>query len=142
VILYLDTSAFVKIYIDEAHTKAMRAVAKDAEILASSIIAYAEMRSALARRTRAGDLSMNDLVRIKLQFEQDCKEMEALQLDDRTVRRSGELAETYSLRGFDAVHLAAAESLRDIFGTITFACFDAELSRAASASGMSLLPAL
>lgn len=139
-ILYLDTSAFVKIYIDEVYTDAVRAAAREAEILASSIIAYAEMRSALARRTRARDLSMNELVRIKSRFEHDWSELELLQLDDRTVRRAGELAETYSLRGFDAVHLASADALRNIFGPITFACFDAELSRAASACGMSLLP--
>ena len=139
-ILYLDTSAFVKIYIDEVSTDAVRAAATDAEILASSIIAYAEMRSALARRTRARDLSVTELVRIKSRFEQDWSELEVLQLDDRTARRAGELAETYSLRGFDAVHLASAEAFRDIFGAITFACFDAELARAASACGMSLLP--
>ena len=84
---------------------------------------------------------MDDLVRIKSRFEHDWQEVEAIQLDDRRVRRAGELAETYFLRGFDAVHLASAEALRDIFGPITFACFDAELSRAAIACGMSLLPA-
>jgi len=138
--MYLDTSAFGKIYIEEANTEAMRAIAKDAEMLASSIIAYAEMRSAFARRRRSRDLSIDDLVRIKSKFEQDWKEIEALQLDDRTVRRAGELAETYSLRGFDAIHLASAEALRDIFAPITFACFDSDLSRAATACGMPLLP--
>lgn len=43
--------------------------------------------------------------------------------------------------GKDTVHLAAADILRDVFGEVTFACFDADLSRAATARGMTLLPA-
>jgi hypothetical protein len=34
----------------------------------------------------------------------------------------------------------ANQQPRDIFGSITFACFAADLSRAASACGMMLLP--
>jgi len=66
--------------------------------------------------------------------------LEALELDDRTVRRAGEFAETYGLRGFDAIHLASAEVLQEVVGPITFACFDADLSRAASSCGMTPLP--
>jgi predicted nucleic acid-binding protein len=140
VILYLDTSAFVKIYIDEPNAGAIRSAAENSEMLATSIVAYAEMRSAFARRHRSGDLSTDDIDRIKSKFEQDWLEVEALLLDNRTVRRAGEFAESYGLRGFDAVHVASAEALRDVFGPITFACFDADLSRAAGSCGMMLLP--
>jgi len=50
VILYLDSSAFVKIYIDESASESMRKAAVAADLLATSIVAYAEMRSAFARR--------------------------------------------------------------------------------------------
>jgi len=139
VILYLDTSAFVKIYIDEPNADAVRTAARDSELLATSIVAYAEMRSAFIRRRRAGDLSPDGLNRIRTKFDQDWREVEALEVDEKTVKRAGEFAEAYALRGFDAIHLATAEVLRDIFGPITFACFDAELSRAANSCGMSLL---
>ena len=56
------------------------------------------------------------------------------------VHRAGELAEQYGLRGYDSVHLAAAESLQTALGSsIIFACFDNELNRAALARGMMLL---
>jgi predicted nucleic acid-binding protein len=139
VILYLDTSAFVKIYINESASEAMREAAAAADLLATSIVAYAEMRSAFARRRRSGDLTVEALTRIKTKFEEDWRELEAMELDDRTVRRAGEFAEMYGLRGFDAIHLASADGLRDTLGPITFACFDADLSRAAASCAMSLL---
>ena len=138
--MYLDTSAYVKIYIDEPNAVVVRSAAAESEMLATSIVTYAEMRSAFARRQRSGDLSTDGIDRIKSKFEQDWLEVEALLLDDRTVRRAGEFAESYGLRGFDAIHLASADALRNIFGAITFAYFDAELWRAASACGMRLLP--
>jgi predicted nucleic acid-binding protein len=139
VILYLDSSAFVKIYINESASEAMREAAAAADLFATSIVAYAEMRSAFARRRRSGDLTVEALARIKTKFEEDWREAEALDLDDPTVRRAGELAELYGLRGFDAVHLASADALREIFGPITFACFDADLSRAVTSCRMMLL---
>jgi predicted nucleic acid-binding protein len=52
VILYIDTSALVKLYAKEAGTtEVQRAVAK-AEQIATSLIAYVETRSALARKYR------------------------------------------------------------------------------------------
>lgn len=138
-ILYLDTSAFVKVYIDEPNAAAIRVAAEDADMLATSIVAYAEMRSACARRQRSGDLSIDDLDQIKSKSEQDWLEVEVLLLDDRTVRRAGEFAESHRLKGFDAIHLASAEALRNAVGPITFACFDDELARGASSCGMSLL---
>ena len=51
-ILYIDTSALVKLYAKEAGTaEVQRAVAK-AEQIATSLIAYVETRSALARKYR------------------------------------------------------------------------------------------
>lgn len=56
-IVYLDTSALVKLYIDEAGAPIVRRAAREAELMATSEIAYVEMRAALARRHREGDLS-------------------------------------------------------------------------------------
>jgi uncharacterized protein len=139
-ILYLDTSAFVKIYVDEPGAHLIRSVAKGAEILVTSVIAYAEVRSAFARRRRFGDFSAETLARIKSQFERDWPEIETVPIDDQKARRAGEFAEIYRLRGFDAIHLASAEYFQRSLGPMTFACFDADLARAASSCGMTLLP--
>ena len=49
-ILYFDTSALIKMYTDEAGAEITRAAEAEAELKATSLITYAEMRSALARR--------------------------------------------------------------------------------------------
>ncbi|MEK7870800.1 MAG: type II toxin-antitoxin system VapC family toxin, partial [Nitrospirota bacterium] len=53
-ILYLDTSSIVKLYIEEAGSDAVRRWAGEAEVLATCRIAYPELISALNRRLRGG----------------------------------------------------------------------------------------
>jgi antitoxin (DNA-binding transcriptional repressor) of toxin-antitoxin stability system len=50
VTLYLDTSALVKLYVDEEGALAVRHAVDQAELVATSAIAYAEARAAFARR--------------------------------------------------------------------------------------------
>ena len=59
------------------------------------------------------------------------------------LRRAGDLAERFRLRGYDSVHLAAAESLLIGHGGsfLSFASFDHALNAAASAVGLRLLAA-
>ena len=53
-ILYLDTSSLVKLYIDEPYSEEVWQWAVDAYALATSRVAYPEMLSALTRRYREG----------------------------------------------------------------------------------------
>jgi len=55
-ILYLDTTSLVKLYVTESHSGLVRARAEEAEILATCRVAYPEMMSALNRRFKSGDL--------------------------------------------------------------------------------------
>ncbi len=59
-ILYLDTSSLVKLYITEAYSGDVRGWVNDAEIVATCRVAYPEMVSALTRRYRGGGLSKRD----------------------------------------------------------------------------------
>jgi predicted nucleic acid-binding protein len=139
-ILYFDTSALMKLYADEQGATATRAASKTATARFTSMVAYAEMRSAFARKRRFGDITAEKYERYKSEFERDWPRFEALPLDERRARRAGELAEAHGLKGFDAIHLASAEYFHRVLGETTFACFDADLSRAASACGLTLLP--
>jgi uncharacterized protein len=60
VILYLDTTALVKIYVEETRSADVRENAKKAEGLATSRIAYAEACAAFARKRRDQGLSRAD----------------------------------------------------------------------------------
>jgi uncharacterized protein with PIN domain len=47
--LYLDTSALVKLYVDEPLSQELSAALDEAEAVATSLLAYAEARAAFAR---------------------------------------------------------------------------------------------
>ena len=50
--LYLDTSSLVKLYVTESGSKVVRQLVGDANVVATSVVAYAETRAALARLRR------------------------------------------------------------------------------------------
>ena len=51
-ILYLDTSSLVKLYVKEADSPQIVNLVEASEITATSLIAYTEARAAFARRFR------------------------------------------------------------------------------------------
>ncbi len=142
-ILYLDTSAFIKLYVSEPGANIIRAAVAEAVQVHAHWVAYPEMRSALARLHRMGRQSFEMFNRCKREFEKDWELVSAILPDERVLRRAGELAERLNLRGYDSVHLAAAESLRVGHGTefLCFASFDDQLNHAAADLGLHLLRA-
>lgn len=139
-ILYLDTSALVKLYVTEDHSDAVQAAAKAADSLASSVLAHVEVRAALARLQRERILSgpQHDLARRR--FTQDWHDMQRVETGEALLERAAELAEAFALRAYDSVHLAAADYLaRAANKPLVFACHDVALNRAARVLGMSLL---
>ncbi|MGO9267837.1 MAG: type II toxin-antitoxin system VapC family toxin [Candidatus Binataceae bacterium] len=139
-ILYLDTSALVKLYATEPGSVQTRRAVNRADQVASSLLAYVETRAAFARKKRMRQLSDAQLERSKRAFERDWHGFVRLPADIETVRRAGDLAEQFQLRGYDALHLATADLLSRQTGThISFLGFDAALNDAASKLGLTLL---
>ena len=140
-ILYLDTSAFIKLYVSEPGADIIRTAVAETVQVHAHWIAYPEMRSALARLHRMGRQSDEMFNQCKREFEKDWEHVSAILPDARVLRRAGELAERFGLRGYDSVHLAAAESLLAGHGkhVLHFACFDGALNQAAEAIGLHLL---
>jgi uncharacterized protein len=65
-----------------------------------------------------------------------------IEADWPLVRRAGELAVQLRLRGFDSIHLAAAEAVWEWVGEAAefrFAVFDARLADSARVLGMEVL---
>ena len=135
-ILYLDTSAVVKLYATEPGSMQTRRAVKRADQVASSLLAYVETRAAFARKKRMRQLGDAELERSKRAFELDWNGFVRLPADLETVRRAGDLAEQFQLRGYDALHLATADLLsRETGALISFLGFDTALNDAASKLG-------
>ncbi|MDX8410909.1 MAG: type II toxin-antitoxin system VapC family toxin [Mariprofundaceae bacterium] len=139
-ILYLDTSALVKLFVDEPETATMAKSLELAGTTFTHMITYAETRAALARAQRMGRISAKQLGSYKTELEHFWDDLEVVIPEMALIRRAGDLAERFGLRGYDSLHLAAAEQLAHRSGArISFACFDERLNSAAGALGMDII---
>ena len=141
-ILYLDTSALVKLYADEVSSGLVRDAVAAAAAVATHVISYVEARAALARKVRERALPPTQWARCKADLDADWPLLDIIGIDDPLRLRAAELAEHHSLRGFDSLHLAAAEFAFDAAASrdgFRFAVFDHRLREAASARGLPLL---
>ena len=130
-IVYLDTSSLVKLYVEENGSSEVDSLVKSSEVTATSIVAYAEARAAFARRYREKAFTSTGHDRIKKFFDKDWDSYLILNTTRDTVKLAGDLAEKHALRGFDSIHLATALTLRQELSTaIVFSCFDANLQKA------------
>jgi len=138
VILYADTSTLVKRYVAEPHRDEVLTWLSAADAVATSRVAYPEIASALAARQRRGDIAATDVASIVDTLSQTWGDYLVVDLDER---RAAQLALRHVLRGFDAIHLAAALTLREALGSagVAFTSFDARLNRAAAAEGLVVL---
>jgi len=138
VILYLDTSSLVKLYVTEAHSGLVSAWAEEAEIIATCRVAYPEMMSALNRRFKTGDLEKRDYDQLVKAFSGEWRRFAVIDFDEIA---AGRLVAAYGLRGFDAVHLSAAWLLRSSGNApaVAFSSFDEKLNNAALAEKFTVL---
>jgi len=134
----------VKLYADEPGHRPIRAL----ETLVVSAIARVEVPSALWRKARTGELedaAAGILVgAFELDFHGDLESgprFTIVSLTEPVLIAAAREAASHALRAYDAVQLASALAVREIDPRCShFACFDAELRRAASRAGFVLLP--
>lgn len=142
-ILYLDTSALVKLFVQEPRSDRIRKAASEGRLVATHAIAYAEACATFARVAcdRGEDALFSTLRR---SLDTQWETWEILSVTEPLVRRAADLAGRYRLRGYDSVHLAAAESAFEVFrgqASFHFAVFDGQLSAAAKQFGIPLFDA-
>lgn len=143
-ILYLDSSALVKLFVTEPGSIYVQREVAGAAAVVTHLIAYVEVRGTLARAVRMNRISAADLDGLVLEFERYWGAMEVVAVTESLIRRAGRLAQTHGLRGYDSMHLAAVLGLREVVGTgveLRFGVFDSKLRDAALDQGIALMPA-
>jgi predicted nucleic acid-binding protein len=137
---YLDSSAVVKLIVDEPGSDALW-LAVGAVTVATCRITFAEVRAAIARRERETPAAASLWKAARDQLPLLWPSMQVLDVTQALVERAGELADVFGLRGYDAVQLAAADGMfRTVGAPMTFHGFDRRLNRAARVLGL-MLPA-
>ena len=138
-ILYLDTSALVKLCVRERGSAQVRAQVNKADAIATSVVAYAEARAAFARLRRERPASGKRHRERVGRLDRDWDRYARVELNAAVARSAGELAEQHSLRGFDAIHLASALWLKSAHtDDLAFAAFDRTLTAGAKAAGLTI----
>lgn len=145
-VYYLDASALVKRYVAEVGTAWVTDLCAPAagNTLNSARITCAELIAALFRRVQVGSLTPADAQTAAARFRSDLlSQYELVEITESVVNTAMRLAETYMLRGYDAVQLAAALELQTVRASfalppLTFVCADGWLNAVASAEGLSV----
>jgi len=132
-ILYVDTSSLIKLYVQEDGSEEVRQTVHSSRVVSTCVIAYAEARAALARQRREGGLTPSGHDRAKAALEHDWPRFLTIGVTESVYRKAGDLAETHRLRGFDSLHLASFLwlYLQSVPQPVTFSSFDKRLNRAA-----------
>jgi predicted nucleic acid-binding protein len=140
-IVYLDASALVKQYVVERGSAEVHALIARAEGLGTAAISRAEVAAALAKAARVGALLHDEAQAALRVFLAQWPDLVRLQLTEVVLARAGELAWAHGLRGYDAVHLAAAHFWQTALGEpVTLAAFDRQLWEAAGGIGLAVWP--
>jgi len=137
---YLDTSALIKRFIAEQGSLLVRRLVTREGPIATAKVAYAEAYSGLTRKHREGNLSVGQYAQACRQFEREWPAYVRVELQDEILHLARDLIRRHPLRGFDAIHLASALTLKQALREdITFAAADDRLLRAASAEHLQAL---
>jgi uncharacterized protein len=134
----------VKLYADEPGHQEIQAL----QLLVVSAITRVEVPSALWRKARTGELDDSTASLLVSAFELDFHgdptsepRFTVLSLTEHVLLAAAREAAHHALRAYDAVQLASALAVRETDPRCShFACFDAELRRAASRESFTLVP--
>jgi predicted nucleic acid-binding protein len=136
-VIYLDTSALVKRFVQEKGSPLVRSLVQTANAVATAKIAYAEIFAGLTRKLREGRVSKTQYSLACRQFENDWQAYVRVELQDDTLLLARDLIQRHPLKGFDAVHLASALRLKVALGEVMrFAAADKNLLKAAQAENL------
>ena len=139
---YWDTSALVKLFVEEIDSGRLRALAQQDAEPSTSWLTRIECWSALARLAREGVLTPAQSAEVRQALAQFYMGMNEIEMSEPLRAQAGRLLRIHPLRAGDAIHLVAALVWAgpnpDGQG---FVCLDERLGRAAALEGFWVLPA-
>ena len=135
---FWDSSAFVKLLIDEVGSDEAEALWNAPSPTAASRLVVPEVSAALASARRRGRLDGASHRTAEREWKIYRAEIEFVELSSGLAESAASLAAKHDLSGADAVHLATALALRE--RSLIVASWDRRLARAAVAEGVVVVP--
>ena len=138
-LVYFDSSALVKLVLDEPGSDLVADLWNGCDAALSSRLAYPEVRAALAVAARNHVLPEPDAQEAAGEWDRFWAAMRPVELTASVEQQSGALASAHRLGGADAVHLASALALAP--ADVIVAVWDRRLHAGVVAVGLSVAPA-
>jgi uncharacterized protein len=130
--VYVDSSAFLKLYFEEADSR------RAEEILgADDVWVTARHTSVEVRRNLARELKASELAAARRQFERDWRNTAVVELTADVCEAAAGMAELTGARTLDALHLGAAQVVGG--GSLPIVTFDLRQAQAARSLGWVVL---
>lgn len=129
---YFDTSTIVKLLVEEPGSLDAEMIWLTAQEREAVALVAVEASAALAAAARARRLSTRAHSDAKHALGVLLEELDLIAVSDDLIDDAAHLAEAHGLRGYDAVHLAAARAI----GAQVLSSADQDLCRAAQELGM------
>lgn len=136
-IAYLDTSAFVPLIIAEPTSDRCGRLWDDADRLVTTRLTFMESAAAMATAERIGRITDADHIAGRRQMMELWAEFDVIELDEQLMIAASDAAGRHGLRGYDAVHFAAAAALDD--DTLVAGAGDRRLLDAWTSHGVNVL---
>ena len=136
--IYFDTSALGKNYVVEDGSPHVAKLILENPEIATSKLTYAEILSAVVRRTKSGDLSRQKMKEAIDKFEDDWNRLLIVDFHDDLLPIVKRVIEKHHLKAADSIHLASAIWLKiSLKEDIAFSSSDLNLLKAAKAERLS-----
>lgn len=140
-IAYLDSSALVKRYVAERGSEEVDELIRASDVVGTVLLSRTEVVAALAKAVRVSALTEDAAGDARQRFESEWRDLVRLAVPEALAARAADLAWSRGLRGYDAVHLAAARTWADLMDEpVAFATFDRGLWTAADREDLSAWP--
>ena len=140
-IVYLDASALVKRYIAEEGSRDVERLLGVSRFAGTVLISRAEVASAIGKAVRLGAIERAKGANALSAFHRDWESLVRIQLTEMVAERASGYAWEMKLRGYDAVHLAAAVFWQEMMGEpVLLATYDRQLWDAAARAGLESWP--
>lgn len=140
-IIYLDTSALIKLYIKEKGSDLLTNWTNSSRLEATALVTWVEIAAALAKGEQSGAITKTVAQTGWQQFMKDWHSIIVIEVSEALIRQAGDLAWKRQLRGYDAVHLASTLFWQQTTGeSVSLITFDKQLWRAGKQEGLEVLP--
>ena len=135
-IIYVDTSALVRLLINEPTSEACGELWDSADSITVTRLAYIEAVAALAMAQGMGRISMEEATDGRSVLDDLWPVVDVIELDRELMFEAARLAVVHGLRGYEATHCAAAVAVND--AEFVAASGDARLLTAWRAEGVAV----